>query len=92
MLVDMTTTTTTEPGLTLREERERAGLTRAQLAALTGCSLAALGNIEQGAVPKRSRVLEAAFEAIADHLHDDDPASTPGRVERSAGRGPTNGA
>lgn len=67
----MTTITTTSrsgqdpsPIRDLREAREQAGLTRAQLAGLTGCSLAALANIEQGAVPKRSRVLAAALSAI----------------------------
>jgi transcriptional regulator with XRE-family HTH domain len=57
----MTTTTNTAcAGLNLRRGRERAGLTRAQLAQLAGCSLASLANIEQGAVPKRSEVLERA--------------------------------
>lgn len=62
----MSTTTTTD-GHDLRRLREEAGLTRAQLAALADCSLTALGNIEQGAVPKRSRVLEAALATIAAH-------------------------
>jgi hypothetical protein len=36
-----------------------------QLAGLADCSMAALGNIEQGAVPKRSSVLDRAFAALA---------------------------
>lgn len=44
--------------------RESAGLTRAQLAGLAGCSLSSLAAIEQGAVPKRSRVLAAAWDAL----------------------------
>jgi transcriptional regulator with XRE-family HTH domain len=88
MLLGMATTTTNKPGQTLREARERAGLTRTRLAALVGCSLAQLANIEQGAVPRRSRVLEAAFEVIAERIqNDNDPASVPGRVERSARQG-----
>ena len=59
-----TNTDTSVIGANLREARERAGLTRAQLAALAGCSLASLGNIEQGAVSRESRVLAAALEAI----------------------------
>jgi len=60
----MAATTTSETGRDLRSARAEAGLTRAQLAGLTGCSLAALGNIEQGAVPKRSRVLDRALAVI----------------------------
>lgn len=60
----MTTTNTTRRGQNLRAAREGAGLTRAQLAGLAGCSLAQLGNIESGAVPQTSRVLDAAFAAI----------------------------
>jgi len=58
------TTTTRRAGFELRRARERLGLTRAQLATLAGCSLASLGNIEAGAVPRRSRVLARAWEAI----------------------------
>ena len=90
MLPDMATTTTTDRGGNLRAAREEAGLTRVQLANLIGCSLAQLANIEQGAVPKRSHVLQAALEAIGEHAKDDDPAVTPGRVEES-GRTPRHG-
>lgn len=60
----MPTTTTSNAGRDLRRARARAGLSRAQLAALAGYSLAALANIEQGAVPRRSRVLCDAHAAI----------------------------
>jgi len=50
----------------LRAARARLGISRAQLASLAGCSLAALGAIEQGAVPRRSAVLERARQAIQD--------------------------
>lgn len=64
----MTTTTITPVGgRDLRAAREDAGLTRVQLAALAEVSLASLANIEQGAVPKHSRVLTAAFAAIERH-------------------------
>lgn len=86
----MATTTTSDRGVNLRAAREQAGLTRVQLANLIGCSLAQLANIEQGAVPKRSEVLQAALEALGEHVEDDDPAVTPGRVEES-GRTPRHG-
>jgi len=60
-------TTTTDQAVRLRKARVAAGLSRVQLAALTGCSLASLANIEQGAVPKQSQVLEDAFAAIERH-------------------------
>jgi predicted transcriptional regulator len=60
----MATTTNRSSGFDLRRTRERLGVSRVQLAALAGCSLASLANIETGAVPRRSRVLAAAWEAI----------------------------
>lgn len=67
----MTTTRNTAPvGHDLRQARHRAGITRAQLASLVGCSLAQLANIEQGAVPRRSRVVDEALVALA-RLADD---------------------
>lgn len=75
----MPTTNTTSGGQDLRAARERVGLTRAQLAGLCGCSLGSLANIEQGAVPRHSRVLEAALAAIAEHsLDNSSPAGKPG--------------
>jgi len=82
----MTTTTDLDDhGRRLRKEREAAGLTRAQLALLTGCSLTSLGNIEQGATPRRSRVLEEAFAAVA-RFNDERRAHEPGAVQDRAGR------
>jgi transcriptional regulator with XRE-family HTH domain len=79
----MAATTTSETGRDLRSARAEAGLTRAQLAGLTGCSLAALGNIEQGAVPKRSRVLDRAL-AVIDAVLDDGSTTSEATVD---GRG-----
>lgn len=75
----MGTTTTSGAGRDLREARERAGLTRVELAALAGCSLAQLASIEQGAVPKRSQVLRAALAALAHN--DGRRALEPGAVQ-----------
>jgi transcriptional regulator with XRE-family HTH domain len=61
----MTTATTTgSGGQSLRAARESAGITRAQLAGLAGCSLASLAAIEQGATPRRSLVLDRAWAAL----------------------------
>lgn len=75
----MTNTTISAPGHDLRTAREGAGLTRAELAALADCSLASLGNIEAGAVPKRSAVLDAAWAALA--RISDNAAPAGGEVE-----------
>ena len=61
----MLATTNADPGRDLRAARERLGITRAQLAGLAGCSLASLCAIEQGACPRRSRVLGQAWAALA---------------------------
>ena len=58
------TSNTTSVGRELRAAREAAGLTRAQLAGMAECSLSSLDAIEQGAVPKRSAVLERAFAVL----------------------------
>jgi transcriptional regulator with XRE-family HTH domain len=58
----------------LRAARKAVGLTRAQLAGLTGCSISSLGLIEQGAVPKRSAVLERAWTVIDQAKNEIDPA------------------
>ena len=67
------TTNITGPGLNLRRERRRVGLTRAQLAQLADFSLASLANIEQGAVPKHRDVLARALRVIDER--DPDRAS-----------------
>jgi transcriptional regulator with XRE-family HTH domain len=82
----MTTSTTTSPSGDIREQREQAGISRAQLAALVGCSLSQLANIEQGAVPKRSRVLQLAWATLA-RLNDESPVGEPGSRENSARQG-----
>ena len=69
----ITTTSVATAGDALRAARREAGLTRIQLAALADVSFSQLSNIEQGAVPKRSGVLERAFAAIA-ALNENDPA------------------
>lgn len=65
-----TTANNSNRGRRLRRERESAGITRAQLAELADCSIASLGYIEQGAVPRRSAVLDAAFAAL-ENLNDE---------------------
>jgi len=78
----MNTTTTSGGGRTrrdLRAERERAGLTRADLAARVDCSLAMLGNLEAGAIPKRSAVLERVYAVLA-ALNDERRVHQPGAV------------
>jgi transcriptional regulator with XRE-family HTH domain len=49
----------------LRARREGAGLTRTRLAGLVGCSPTSLANIEDGAIPRRSAVLERALAVLA---------------------------
>lgn len=71
----VTAITTTDRGRALRSAREAAGITRAHLAALADCSLASLAQIEQGAVPRRSRVLARAWQALAEI--DPTDATTP---------------
>jgi transcriptional regulator with XRE-family HTH domain len=53
-------------GAQLRARRDMLGVSRARLAGLAGCSVSALALIEQGAVPRRSAVLERAFSVLAD--------------------------
>jgi len=65
-------------GSDLREARTRLGVSRAELAGLADCSMAALGNIEQGAVPKRSRVLERAWQALDSVKRTYPPSRTDG--------------
>jgi DNA-binding XRE family transcriptional regulator len=68
---DMPATTITTTAAALREARERAGVTRAQLAQLAGCSLTFLANVEQGAVPRRSPTLDRVREALEKASHRD---------------------
>jgi predicted transcriptional regulator len=62
----MTATTITTSGCELRTARERAGITRAELARLAGCSLTFLANVEQGAVPRRSPTLDRVWAMLDD--------------------------
>jgi predicted transcriptional regulator len=48
----------------LRAARHQVGITRAQLARLAGVSISALGDIEAGYAPRRSRVLAKAWEVL----------------------------
>jgi predicted transcriptional regulator len=82
----MTATTTAERGHDLRASRESLGITRAQLAGLADCSLAQLTAIEQGAVPRRSAVLERAWAALdnAESLHNDHEPAANGLVGKVA--------
>lgn len=70
-------------GEDLRASRERAGLTRARLAGLAGCSISTLAAIEQGAVPKRSGVLDRVAEVLA--AREADGSADGARDERNPG-------
>lgn len=52
-------------GRELRAQREAAGLSRHKLAALAGCGPSQIQAIENGAVPRRSRVLAGCRAALA---------------------------
>jgi transcriptional regulator with XRE-family HTH domain len=73
-----TTQRTTIPAAAseLRTARERVGLTRAQLAGLAGCSLSTITNIEHGAVPRRSAILDR-LQAILDGMSSQEEGSRP---------------
>ena len=90
---EMGTTTTTpidiaSAGFALRAARERAGLTRVQLAVLADCSLTALASIEQGLVPRRSRILPRAWAALLQaDPHNDHERPAQALVEKASGDG-----
>lgn len=48
----------------MRAARERAGITRTELARLAGCSLTFLANVEQGAVPRHSPTLDRVWALL----------------------------
>jgi predicted transcriptional regulator len=48
----------------LQETRRRLGLTQAQLAARADCSIASIGWMEQGAIPKHSAVLDRVWTVL----------------------------
>lgn len=62
----MTTTIPSLPDVAVRvrQMRLRAGLTQRQLAALAGCSLSYLSNVEAGCVPRRGDVLPRIIAAL----------------------------
>lgn len=60
-----TNCSTISGGAELRLARERAGVTRAELAGRAGVSLSQLAAIEAGAVPRRSAVLDRALRELA---------------------------
>ncbi|MGI8623714.1 MAG: helix-turn-helix domain-containing protein [Solirubrobacteraceae bacterium] len=60
-----TTSTDSPGGFDVRSARQAVGLTRAQLAVRADCSLASLGNIEAGVIPRRSAVLERVAAVLA---------------------------
>ena len=69
----METTTTTESitsigreGAELRELRQRAGVSRAQLAGIASCSVTMIANIESGYVPARSGVVTRIRAALSE--------------------------
>jgi transcriptional regulator with XRE-family HTH domain len=68
--------------VSLRAARKAVGLTRAQLAGLTGCSVASLGWIEAGAVPKRSAVLERALAVIDELQNKNAPGGEPDALSK----------
>jgi transcriptional regulator with XRE-family HTH domain len=63
--------------------RKRAGLTQAQVARAANCSLAFIGQLEAGVLPRRSEVLPRVIAV----LNDASPAGEPGSVTTSAGVG-----
>jgi hypothetical protein len=74
--------TITPTGTELRRRRLALDLSREQLSALAGVSLSVLGSLERGAAFKRSRALEAAWEAL-DRYEDvrlNEVESTPSTV------------
>ena len=75
----MTTTDTNSPGRSLREARLQVGLSRAKLAGLADCSIASLANIEQGAAPRRSAVLERAW-AVLEAIGELEGSRAPGDI------------
>ncbi len=58
----------------LRQDRERAGLTRQELATASGCSMSMLGLLEAGYDPERSAARER-IEAVLDELEREQAAA-----------------
>lgn len=67
----MATTTSKPPAgdetaAEIGDRRRQIGLTQTALATLAGCSLAFLGNLEHGYVPRRSPTLERILEVLSE--------------------------
>jgi transcriptional regulator with XRE-family HTH domain len=61
----MVVTTPSQPaGAELRNARQRAGLTRAKLAVLAGCSYAWIAQLEAGVQPVNSTKLEGIWRVL----------------------------
>ncbi|MGI8845693.1 MAG: helix-turn-helix domain-containing protein [Thermoleophilaceae bacterium] len=65
-------------GEELRNARLAAGLTQAQLAVRADCSLGSLGNMEAGAIPRRSAVLERVQAILDPYTHETRDSAIPG--------------
>ena len=65
----------TEPVNSLRERRQRAGISRQQLAALAQCSVSVLQLMETGYSPRRSAVRDRVVRVL-DGLLGDEEAGT----------------
>lgn len=72
-IVSTVATTTTDslsraqptlPVAEIRKEREAKGLTREQLAVRAKCSVAMLGQIERGVIPRRGIVVSKVLHAL----------------------------
>jgi transcriptional regulator with XRE-family HTH domain len=70
----------------LRACREAAGLTQRELALAAECSLTTVANVENGAVPTRSAVLDR-IRAVLDPEDDADRGRHPGPLKEAAGAG-----
>jgi transcriptional regulator with XRE-family HTH domain len=85
----VTASNTRQDGDVLRATRKALGMTRAQLAAAAECSIASLGFIEAGAVPRRSQVLDRAWRVL-DALSEIEPgAEDPSSVKKADARSTT---
>jgi len=79
-------------GADLLAARKKAGLTRADVAALAGCSMTYLQNLEAGVIPRRSEVLPRVCEALGLSLKDEGSAPPEPLATTSAGTGDGHGS
>ena len=88
----MPTTTTTNEGRRLRIAREQLGVSRVQLAAMSGYSPAHIAQIEDGYTPRRG-VAIATISAVLDQLTLSENEQRPGGdrgVEQTSDEGAQN--